>query len=172
MAKTKQNLPSSLVYDDGTEVRLVPPERTGGRALYVSANGTPFSYVRNRLRPLVPAVSNYPCSKANGRRKQFYLKLRNDYGCIFIHHAVALAFIGPQPMEWAPPTAKIPSWHWRGYECHHLNGITTDNRPSNLIWLSQAEHRRFDAALANGRILTREAPATLVEYEMTHHCEC
>ena len=43
-------------------------------------------------------------------------------------------------------------------ECHHLNGNICDNRASNLIWLSQTEHRRFDAALAQGLILTLTDP--------------
>ena len=28
-----------------------------------------------------------------------------------------------------------------GYEVHHINGIKTDNRPSNLIVLSKAKHK-------------------------------
>ncbi len=28
-----------------------------------------------------------------------------------------------------------------GYEVHHINGVKTDNRPSNLIVLSKAKHR-------------------------------
>ena len=69
----------SLFLPDGTEVRLVPLERTAFRPLYCSADGRVFSFCRRYLYPLKPTITNYPCSKPNGRRKQVYLKLRQDY---------------------------------------------------------------------------------------------
>ncbi|MBN1968666.1 MAG: HNH endonuclease [Candidatus Delongbacteria bacterium] len=30
---------------------------------------------------------------------------------------------------------------FKGYEVHHINGVKTDNRPSNLTVLSSAAHR-------------------------------
>lgn len=154
---------------DGTELRLVlPVERTNNKPLYITSDGRPFSHVRVKdkatgdyrfeYHPLKPIFDTSKTNKYNGNRKQKYLKMTRTYGYILIHHAVALAFIGPRPVEWLPPTPKIPSWHLHAYDCHHLNGITTDNRPSNLIWLSQTEHRRFDAALAQGLILTLTDP--------------
>lgn len=37
----------------------------------------------------------------------------------YVHHLVLLTFVGERP---------------RGFECRHLNGIRTDNRPQNLRW--------------------------------------
>jgi hypothetical protein len=48
------------------------------------------------------------------RRKNFY-----------VHTLVAMAFHGPRP---------------DGMECRHLNGVCTDNRPSNLAWGTRGEN--------------------------------
>ena len=72
------------------------------------------------------------------------------------HILVAIAWIGPRRFY---------------HECHHLNGDNTDNRASNLIWLSPEAHRRFDAALKKGLILDRQDPGERMEFEMTHHME-
>ena len=151
--------PPSLFLHDGTEVRLVPLNRTAFRPLYCAADGRVFSFCRRYLYPLKPTITNYPCSKPNGRRKQVYLKLRQDYGNILIHIAVALAWHG-DPNEVCTLSAQRSVFCQTKpvFECHHLNGITFDNRASNLIWLSPSEHRRFDAALHSGLILTRVDP--------------
>jgi len=81
-----------------------------------------------------PTFSTTPNCKAqyNARRKQHYLKFRHAFGDkgIYVSHAVYAAKSGEPVPE--------------GYEMHHLNGITTDNRPENLVCLSKPEHRRYD----------------------------
>lgn len=42
-----------------------------------------------------------------------------------VHHLVLEAFVGPRPL---------------GLECRHLNGIRTDNSPSNLAWGTKREN--------------------------------
>ena len=49
------------------------------------------------------------------------------FGYILAHHAVLYAWVGPCP---------------KGFECDHLNGITTDNRLENLEWVTPEENRR------------------------------
>lgn len=127
MAKNQpESCPPRVMLEDGTELRLVPLERTG-RPLYVSAKGQVYSYRRKIFRPLKPKYDTSPRNKYNGHRKQRYLKLSGGYSFIYIHHAVALAWIGPRP---------------EGYECDHLNGITTDNRLENLEWVTPEENMR------------------------------
>ena len=121
------DLPSSLAYEDGTEVRLVPLEKTGGKALYVSAEGRCFSFCRSILRLIKPQATNSVINHHNGRRKQKYLRVRS-YGNILVHHAVALAWIGLMPDA--------------GYVVDHLNGLVTDNRACNLGWVTPEENRK------------------------------
>lgn len=153
---------------------VLPISRTGGYPLYASSEGVLYSFHHGTYHQLRPQHTSGPKSKKNGRRKQIYYKMSDRYGNILVHHAVALAFIGPRPVEWLPPTPKISYRHLHAYDCHHLNGITTDNRPENLIWLSQSAHRRFDAALAQGLILTRDTRSTdeIMQSEMSRHMEC
>ena len=113
-----------LFLPDGTEVRLVPLEKTGGKALYVSADGRCFSFYRERLRLTKPYPTNSAINRHNGRRKQKYLRM-TYYGNILVHHAVHLAWIGPIP---------------DGFVVDHLNGITTDNRAENLEAITPAEN--------------------------------
>lgn len=134
--------------DDGTVVQLVLPlSRTGGHPLYVTEDGAVYSHVLQRdrvtreygwrYRRLKPSLDTTPGSKFNPNRTQRYLKMRSDYGNILIHIAVALAWVGEQPVD----------ADGKKYECHHLNGITADNRACNLIWLSHDEHREYDRKL-------------------------
>ena len=127
MAKTKLNLPPSLFLEDGTEVRLLPLEKTGGKALYVSADGRCFSYFRCVLRLVKPQADTSKTNRFNGHRKQKYLRM-TSYGNILVHIAVAIVWIGPKPGD--------------EFECDHLNGITTDNRVTNLQWVTPAENRK------------------------------
>ena len=127
MAKTKLNLPPSLFLEDGTEVRLLPLEKTGGKALYVSADGRCFSYFRCVLQLVKPQADTSKTNRFNAHRKQKYLRM-TSYGNILVHIAVAIVWIGPKPSD--------------EFECDHLNGITTDNRVTNLQWVTPAENRK------------------------------
>ena len=118
--------PSSLVYGDGTEVRLCPLEKTKGKALYVSADGRCFSFYRCKLRLIKPEADTSKTNRFNGHRKQKYLRVRS-YGNILVHIAVATVWIGPR---------------LEGCECDHLNGITTDNRVCNLQWVTRKENEK------------------------------
>ncbi len=186
---------------DGTEIRRVPDmTRTGNRPLYVSFDGRPFSHVLVKdhetglhvwiYRQVAPCLDTRPCNRFNGNRKQRYYKMRY-HGNIYLAHAVLLAWIGEQQTD----EEGLP------YQCHHLNGITFDNRASNLIWLSRANHKIYDARqkalreqLGNLQIFNRsdfdrwhamsddgfhdmlaklehEDPNDRIKYEMTHHME-
>ena len=116
----------SLFLQEGTEVRLVPSERIGGKALYVSKDGRCFSFYHERLRHIKPQATNSNINRHNGRRKQKYLCMRS-FGHILVHHAVHLAWIGPIP---------------DGCVVDHINGITTDNRAKNLETVTPAENRK------------------------------
>ena len=186
---------------DGTEIRRVPDmTRTGNRPLYTTFDGAPYSHILLRdhvhggyksiYRLQVPTVDTCPCNRFNGNRVQRYFKMVH-FGGIYLAHAVALAWIGEQQTD----------EEGRPFQCHHLNGITFDNRASNLIWLSRADHRLYDARqkalrelLGNLQIFERsdfdrwhampepDFQAMLakyyrdpshdpMEYDMTHHME-
>ena len=177
--------PKRDVLPDGTEIRLVLPlERTGNRPLYVTASGRAFSHVRAKdkktgvmrwiyreqaLVTLTPGKLS-----VNANRKQRYYVMPH-HGDIYLHIAVCLAWNGPRP---------------EGYECDHLNGIVSDNRASNLQWVTPAENRKRARLLRVLRSIGREPremsreellnifkryefedPAKRMEYEMSHHCE-
>ena len=121
-------LQNKFYLPDGTELRLVPEERTNHHQLFTSTDGRVFSRHKERFYRLMPTVTNYPCNRANGRRKQKYRKMTKTYGYILVHTAVALAWIGPKPGA--------------GYVVDHLNGITTDNRVENLQWVTRKENEK------------------------------
>ena len=141
MAKTKLNLPPSLFLEDGTEVRLLPLEKTGGKALYVSADGRCFSYFRCVLRLVNPQADTSKTNRFNAHRKQKYLRM-TSYGNILVHIAVAIMWIGQKPGD--------------EFECDHLNGITTDNRVTNLQWVTPAENRKRAVILRARRMVARQ----------------
>ena len=128
---TTPSLPARVLLEDKTEVRLVPITRTG-HPLYVSRDGRVFSFVHGMCRRLKPHNDTTPNSRYNSGRKQRYLKLSTRHSNILIHQAVLYAWVGPPP---------------EGYECDHLNGITTDNRLENLEWVTPEENHRRAVAL-------------------------
>jgi len=133
--------PSSLVYEDGTEVRLCPLDKTQGKALYVSAAGRCFSFYRCKLRLIKPEADTSKTNRFNAHRKQKYLRM-TSYGNILVHIAVAIVWIGPKPGD--------------EFECDHLNGITTDNRVENLQWVTPAENRKRAVILRARRMIARD----------------
>ena len=154
----KNELPPEKIYlPDGTELRLcvgaIP--RQGHAKLYCSAMGIFFSLSSRGLNQIkCYHVKNF---KAKPNVHSYYPRMCGFIGNPYCHLLVAIAWIGPRRFN---------------HECHHLNGNNTDNRASNLIWLSHEAHLRFDAALKKGLILERQDPDARMEYEMTHHMEC
>ena len=127
----------SFIFEE-TEVRIVPRESTDGRAFYVSRDGKKgCNVLQNGIVRKKNATTNTTenCKvRYNANRKQKYLTFHDVLGHhrdILVSHAVWLAWSGKP----------IPE----GHQMHHLNGIVTDNRLENLICLSRAEHRRYDA---------------------------
>ena len=169
----------SLFLMDGTEIRFCPSKcRTGD--LYVTKDGT--GYLLDRRGKLRYRESHYNSyknckNKKNANRKQRYKNFGDGrIGLnVLVHRAVWIAWRGPIP---------------KGWQVHHLNGKTTDNRLVNLIALSRERHRLFDNTLTAIRMTgqlyrmtpqqileltertTYQDPAARIEYEMTHHMEC
>ena len=107
--------PQMAVLQDGTEIRLVPLHLTGNKPLYVDVNGNGYSYVRGQFRHIV----EHP-------EKDGYLSFQH-HKCIKVSHAVLEAWGFPRP---------------KGYECDHINGNYTDNRLTNLEWVTHSENIR------------------------------
>ena len=159
-----KNYPSSLVYEDGTEVRLCPLEKTKGKALYVSADGRCFSYrfrtgagqpCGHYLRLVKPQADTSKTNRFNGRRKQKYLRM-TYYGNILVHRAVALVWIKWLDAETA-----------RRMVVDHLNGITTDNRKENLQWVTRKENEKRAKLLRVLRSIGRD-PKQMSREELLH----
>jgi len=111
----EQSPPQMAVLQDGTEIRLVPLHLTDNKPLYVDVNGNGYSYVRGQFRH----IRARPAWRG-------YLKFR-DFRTIRVSHAVLEAWGFPRP---------------EGYECDHINGNHTDNRLTNLEWVTRAENVR------------------------------
>ena len=152
---------------DGTEVHLVLPiERTGNRPLYTSSQGKPYSHVRvlNKqtgthewiYREQVPIMDTTPVNRFNGHRKQRYHKM-SHFGNIFLSHAVALAWIGPQPGTSSRQTGGVASAEkgqkpnfsvinyfdldkqdWRSFRIDEFTGRY------DVFQITQTEHREID----------------------------
>ena len=152
------------IFIDGIELRLVPRQSTNGSLFYVSGNLA--NVVGYKLYPdgrlikanATPTTSANCKRKSNANRKQRYLQFKDVFGFhknIYASHAVCLAWNGPRPTE---PDG-------RPFQCHHFNGITSDNRHTNLIWLSHHDHLIYDRALRTRRLLAHG----LVEFTYIKH---
>ena len=111
----EQGPPQMAVLQDGTEIRLVPLHLTDNKPLYVDVNGNGYSYLRGQFRHIFADSA-----------RQGYLKFRR-YKNINAAHAVLEAWGFPRP---------------KGYECDHINGNHTDNRLTNIEWVTPAENVR------------------------------
>jgi len=91
----------------------------------VSSDGQIGSRKRGGLKMLRPSLVS------NGYLR---IKIFTDTGnrTFGVHHLVAAAFVGPQPSP--------------RHEVNHKNGIKTDNRDSNLEWVTRSgnQRHRFD----------------------------
>ena len=143
--------PKRDMLPDGTEIRLVLPlERTGNRHLYVTASGRAFSHVRVKdkktgvmrwiYREQVLFTLTPSKLSVNANRKQRYYVMPH-HGDIYLHIAVCLAWNGPRP---------------DGYECDHINGIVSDNRASNLQWVTPEENQKRAVILRARRMVARQ----------------
>ena len=122
MEKEQKSYPPRAVLEDGTEIRLVPLNLTGGKPLYVSKDGQGYSYVRERFREIKDVSGNNRHRRDKTVDRQFA-----HFKNILVSHAVLEAWGYPRP---------------KGYECDHINGNPSDNRLSNLEWVSREENIR------------------------------
>ena len=122
MENRKCNYPPRAVLEDGTEIRLVPLNLTGGKPLYVSKDGQGYSYVREKFR----AIKDTSGNERKRRDKDAVRKFRM-YNSLRVQRAVLEAWGYPRP---------------KGYECDHINGNPSDNRLENLEWVTHEENMR------------------------------
>lgn len=114
--------------------KLVPREGKDGIRFYVSEDALEAYKILNNGARINVRATPTTCENCkvqnNAKRKQRYLQFCDALGYhrhILASHAVHVAWIGPIP---------------DGYVVDHLNGITTDNRASNLQAVSPAENAR------------------------------
>ena len=133
MEKEQKHYPPRAVLEDGTEIRLVPLNLTGGKPLYVSKDAQGYSYVRERFRAIKDVSGNNRQRRDKTVDRQF-----THFKNILVSHAVLEAWGYPRP---------------KGYECDHINGNPSDNRLSNLEWVTHAENvrRRWIANTKEGK---------------------
>jgi len=129
------DLPKSLQTVSGTTVLLCPLRLTGFRPLYCSYAGEFFSYRRCKnkqsgtydfyLNQVKPWRNPNAPSRISGGWKN-YLKVGR--GGRFCHVLIAVTWLGSKPSP--------------GYAIDHINGVPTDNRVSNLQWVTPQENYR------------------------------
>jgi len=129
--------PQTIMLLDGTELHRCPVPAP----LYLSRDGRVFYLYRIRLcerKIQTNKKRNYckrcPSGSTQGQRYPF---IRACHKVYYIHVLMASTFHGPRPTD----------EQGKPFECHHLNGIYTDNRADNLIWLSHEEHKIYDKQL-------------------------
>ena len=156
---------------NNVEVRLVLyhgqetcPET--GIAFYVTSDGAFGVRVYSNGKNDIANPTPYKHGKTYDHGCQIYLSFRDAWGhhrYITASHAVNSAWNEPQPVD----------ENGKKYQCHHLNGITTDNRFTNLIWLSQSEHRLFDKVQKSlrqcGRDLTQMSRTEIISITRQFH---
>ena len=143
----KKNFPSSLVYEDGTEVRLCPLGKTKGKPLYCSRDARFFSYRFSKsrgyyLREIKPsryAVNTKYCS---GGRKNYLCIRQAGSTC---HMLMALTWVERLDTQMA-------MW----LEVDHINGVATDNRVENLHWVTRKENKKRAVILRARRMIARQ----------------
>ena len=133
MKSERTNYPPRAVLEDGTEIRLVPLNLTGGKPLYVSKDGQGYSYVRERFREIKDHSGDNRCRRDKSADRNF-----RNHNLVRVPHAVLEAWGHPRPA---------------GYECDHINGNPSDNRLCNLEWVTHEENvrRRWVANARQGK---------------------
>ena len=174
---------------DGGRLDLCPCETPEGRCrtkgrLYVTSQGQFFSLTHRR--GLKHVFENFGLARRtrgrhchNGVRGCDYPQMR-DYGLGYCHVLVCTTFHGPRPVV-----------NGVRYQCDHKNGNIMDWCKDNLEWVSPPENAKRRAILKALRMCGRDPlkmsyaeldeifrryqvsnPADIIEYEMSHHCEC
>ena len=172
---------------DGGRIELVlcrvPEKRRTNGKLYTNGKHDFFSLTSRGLRQvfehLAPTSRTPGRSCHNGKRGNIYPQMR-EYGNATCHSLVCTAFHGPRPIV-----------NGILYVCDHKNGNIMDWSEDNLEWVSPRENAKRRAILKALRMCGRDPlkmsyaeldeifrryqvsnPADIIEYEMSHHCEC
>ena len=121
--------------ENGTMVRLCPLTKTRHKPLYCSAEAEFFSFVRVKdtatgeykrvLRQVKPWRTTHAPTRNSGGWQNYPKVGGGGQSC---HVIMAMTWLGPKPGA--------------EYEVDHLNGVTTDNRASNLQWVTRKENGR------------------------------